>query len=89
MLDTYEHLGALKGEHTVRKLSISLQLSQYGKDYDGCELLVGNIRPQEKDPILQQGTLIIFPSWVQHKVTKLTRGTRWSWTYWFTGPPWK
>jgi len=89
LLDTNEHLGALDGSFVVRKLSISLQLSQHGTDYEGAELLLGGCRPQEGDVMLQQGTLTIFPSWLQHKVTPLTKGNRWSWTYWFTGPPWR
>ena len=33
-----------------------------------------------------QGTAVIFPSFVLHRVTPVTQGTRWSLTLWSHGP---
>ena len=61
---------------------------------DGGRLLVGKELRCESDldtqaEYLQQGTVIFFPSWYEHKVTQITRGTRYSFTIWLLGPPWK
>ena len=36
-----------------------------------------------------QGDLIIFPSFIWHRVTPVTRGVRKSLVLWFIGPPFK
>ena len=62
---------------------IILQLSN-SSDYDGCNLeLMGC--PQ--DPKMREnGTLIMFPSYVRHRVTHITRGTRYCVVGWGHGP---
>ena len=67
-----------------RKLSVSLQLSD-GDSYDGCDLefMAGNriqAAPRER------GAIIVFPSYVLHRVTPVTRGVRKSLVVWVTGP---
>jgi len=34
-----------------------------------------------------QGTIIMFPSWILHRVTPVTKGTRYSLVSWFLGKP--
>jgi len=72
---------------TRRKLSISVQLSS-GEDYDGgdLELLYGN-SPTQLDRT--RGAFIIFPSFMLHRVTPVTRGTRWSLVAWIHGKRWR
>lgn len=68
-----------------RKISCIVQLSG-PEDYDGCELqfFTGQeLTCPEKD----KGTLISFPSYAIHRVTPITRGTRYSVVLWVTGPP--
>jgi PKHD-type hydroxylase len=67
-----------------RKLTIVVQLST-PTDYDGGVLELrpdSNIRQVEK----ARGTAVLFPSFVLHRVTPVTRGTRWSLTLWTHGP---
>jgi PKHD-type hydroxylase len=69
---------------TRRKLSISVQLSD-PSSYEGCDLEfhAGNTReiaPRER------GTVIAFPSYVLHRVTPCTKGTRKAIVAWTTGP---
>ena len=67
-----------------RKLSISLQVSDPSL-YDGCELQfqAGNrIETAPRD----RGSVIAFPSYVLHRVTPCTRGTRKAVVAWTTGP---
>ena len=69
-----------------RKLSISIQLSDK-LDYEG-----GNFEFEEITSSMdfkEIGTIIIFPSYLRHRVTKVTLGTRRSLVAWFYGPNWK
>lgn len=75
------------GSSSQRKLSVVVQLSK-PEDYDGCRLLLTN--EVEYDPgHVQQGDLLIFPSWAVHRVTPITRGTRRSLVSWVSGPPFR
>lgn len=70
-----------------RKISISIQLSN-SEDYDGGDLqLLFKGQPETADRT--RGTLVVFPSFVLHRVTPVTRGTRWSLVAWITGTRWR
>jgi PKHD-type hydroxylase len=71
----------------VRKLSISIQLTD-PKEYEGGELY---LYQEEKGDLMDksQGTLILFPSYVLHEVTPVTKGTRNSLVTWVTGEQFK
>ena len=67
-----------------RKLTVVVQLSDPG-EYDGGTLELrpdSNVAQAPRD----RGTAIIFPSFVLHRVTPVTGGTRWSLTLWSHGP---
>lgn len=72
----------------VRKLTFVLQLTD-SNEYDGCdlELITGgrDVAKMKRD----RGTLIMFPSYILHRVTPITRGTRHSLVGWITGAPFK
>jgi predicted 2-oxoglutarate/Fe(II)-dependent dioxygenase YbiX len=70
-----------------RKISVSIQLSR-GEDYEGgdLELMYGE-QPQRMDR--RRGAFIAFPSFLLHRVTPVTRGTRWSLVAWIMGPRWR
>ena len=67
-----------------RKLTIVVQLSD-PTDYAGGTL---NLRPDNsvKEAPRDRGTAILFPSFVLHRVTPVTIGSRWSLTLWAHGP---
>jgi len=72
---------------TVRKLSVSIQLTD-PKEYEGGELYLY----EGDEGILmdkKQGTLIMFPSFVLHEVTPVTKGERNSLVTWVTGNQFK
>jgi len=69
----------------TRKLSVSLQLSEEA-DYEGGELEIRIHRSTYKAS-KKKGTLIIFPSFLSHRVTPVTRGVRRSMVFWLHGPP--
>jgi len=71
----------------TRKLSISIQLSS-SADYDGgdLELMYGPVSTKLDKT---RGSIIIFPSFMLHRVTPVTRGTRWSLVAWVVGRRWR
>lgn len=67
-----------------RKLTIVIQLSN-PEDYQGGAL---ELRPDSniRTAPPTRGTAILFPSFVLHRVTPVTQGTRFSLTLWSHGP---
>jgi PKHD-type hydroxylase len=67
-----------------RKLSFSLVLSD-NSEYDGGTFEVMYSKKPEQ---LQQkkGRLLVFPSYMLHRVNPVTRGTRKSLVFWVVGP---
>ena len=72
-------------EPPVRKLSMTLLLND-PSEFDGGELKIAGV---ETSPIMKQGHATIFASFLQHKVTPVTRGVRRSLVMWFGGEPFK
>jgi predicted 2-oxoglutarate/Fe(II)-dependent dioxygenase YbiX len=70
-----------------RKLSASVQLSDPGQ-YEGCDLQFHGARQVETAP-RERGAVIVFPSFIQHRVTPCTKGTRKAIVAWTTGPRFK
>jgi len=80
----------------IRKLSVTLSLSD-NKDYKGGEL---EFDMRNKDPdkkrntmickqIRPKGSMVIFPSFVWHRVRPVTKGSRYSLVIWNLGWPFK
>lgn len=71
-----------------RKLSMVIQLSD-PNDYDGGQFEISNEdcdQPPNPKDILGKGTVIVFPSFLRHRVTSVTRGRRHSLVSWYEGP---
>ena len=81
------HLDFGVGENSNRKLSISVQLSDPSA-YEGgtLQFMINN---KTIDAPREQGTIIIFPSFIMHRVTPVTKGTRRSIVAWVSGPPYR
>ena len=77
------HLDIGKGKHSLRKLSIVIPLSS-GESYEGGGLLV-KIGGKEISVPLKQGCPIVFPSYILHKVTPVTKGKRFMLVGWMKG----
>ncbi len=78
----------------IRKLSIIVTLVD-GSEYDGGDLQM-NFRHKAKideiktiTEIRPKGSVIVFPSYIFHRVTPVTRGTRYSLVNWNIGYPYK
>jgi len=74
-------------KHSVRKLSVTVQLS-HPEEYEGGEMeFLAN--PEVDIAPKTFGTAIVFPSFVMHRVRPVTNGTRRSLVGWFSGPPYR
>jgi PKHD-type hydroxylase len=81
------HMDVGKGPTSTRKLGISLQLSD-SADYEGGDLEFrgGGAPPKAPRDI---GTMVVFPSFMQHRVAPVTRGVRYSLVAWVHGTPFR
>ena len=75
---------------TVRKISISAILND---DYKGGELQFRTLSPtgqlEESSVACKTGDIIVFPSYLHHRVKPITKGVRYSIVAWYGGPPFK
>jgi PKHD-type hydroxylase len=77
----------------IRKLSLTCSLS-HPEEYEGGKLQFKiNSEKDERiitcDEILPKGSLVVFPSFVVHRVTTVTKGKRYSLVAWNCGYPFK
>jgi PKHD-type hydroxylase len=81
------HMDNGPNDNVPRKLSMVLQLS-HPSEYEGgdLELMTGNIPHVCKK---QKGLLYAFPSYILHRVTPITNGTRRTLVVWISGPRFK
>tara|TARA_R100001244_G_scaffold119829_1_gene89394 strand:- start:1508 stop:2092 length:585 start_codon:yes stop_codon:yes gene_type:complete len=73
----------------VRKLSMTVQLND---DYEGGEFQVARcVKGEVATETLckEKGTVIVFPSVLEHRVKSVTRGIRYSLVAWFLGEPFR
>ena len=90
----YTQEGPTKGK--IRKLSVTVSLSD-PKDYVGGELEFDyrNKNPKEKTSLVKcteiapRGSVVVFPSFLWHRVCPVKRGTRYSLVMWNLGLPFK
>lgn len=79
------HLDINTAESSLRKISFVILLSD---DHEGgdLEFLIGRNNRSAKRGI---GTVILFPSYVMHRVTPVTKGVRKTLVGWVIGPPYR
>ena len=97
---TYDRGDPNHPEHgKIRKLSMTCQLTD-GSEYEGGELEFDfrNYDPHMREEakhlrqakeILPKGSIIVFPSFVWHRVKPVTKGVRYSLVVWNLGYPFK
>ena len=84
--DWHEDINWLDPRPTHRKLSMSVQLSS-GDEYEGGDLTFReDIQTPPADTMRSKGSVIVFPSFVGHCVTPVTKGKRYSLVAWMEGP---
>lgn len=70
-----------------RKLSVSVQLTDPA-EYEGGELQIQMAEQLHVMP-KEQGRAVVFPSFIRHRVTPVTRGVRRALVAWIGGPPFR
>ncbi len=81
------HLDWGNAGSSIRKLTVVVQLSPISA-YEGGYLEFRTDSEIARAP-RAQGTILVFPSFILHRVTPVTDGTRHSLTAWIEGPPLK
>ncbi|MGE3802511.1 MAG: 2OG-Fe(II) oxygenase [Candidatus Kapaibacterium sp.] len=81
------HMDFGGGEISNRKLSLTVQLSD-PEDYEGGSLQF-MINDKIVDAPRTKGTIVVFPSFIMHRVTRITRGIRRSIVGWVSGVPYR
>lgn len=86
--DLHHDVDLNSGAMYDRKLSLVIQLSD-PSEYEGGRLYFPEVVGFDPEKCVQRGSLIIFPSFLQHAVLPVTQGVRTSFVTWFWGPKWK
>ena len=83
-----------KKENQLRKLSVTINLSDE-TEYEGGDLEFDSSTPEKIKNIItpnngkSKGTVVVFPSFVWHRVKPVTKGTKYSLVIWCCGKPFK
>lgn len=80
--DNFSNYNENVAASTLRKLSISILLNQQDIDFVGGDFELFNFAL----PPLNMGDAIVFPSFLQHRVTEVKKGVRFSLVTWVIGP---
>ena len=82
-----EHIDLAQTQNMcARKLSITVQLSA-PNDYEGGALEFTDNIPSPN--LKNLGSVVVFPSFLGHRITPVTKGTRYSLVGWYNGPLWR
>tara|TARA_R110000787_G_scaffold148515_2_gene262437 strand:- start:458 stop:1108 length:651 start_codon:yes stop_codon:yes gene_type:complete len=92
----YDRPNSPQEHNKIRKLSVTCSLSD-PSTYEGGELEFNFNRPEYKKKdnirkcteILPKGSIVVFPSFVWHRVCPVTRGSRYSLVLWNLGYPFR
>jgi len=79
------HIDAVPGD-TVRDIKLTALLNLSEESYEGGELVLFRANEIVCKEFNSPGSAIIFPSFTNHKVNKLTSGTRHTLAIWMSGP---
>jgi PKHD-type hydroxylase len=81
------HIDLGTGKFSRRKISLSVQLSD-AATYQGGDVEF-HLSGLDGQKMRQQGTLIAFASFHEHRVKPVTQGERYSLVAWIDGPPYR
>ena len=86
--DWHHDVNWLNADGFDRKLSITVQLSD-PSEYEGGDFVFEEIESPKSEAAKPKGSVLVFPSYLKHKVTPVTKGVRKSLVAWFCGPQWQ
>lgn len=74
------------GNHPTVDTKLTVVVSLSTEPYEGGDLEVFVNKPQAIKDLRIPGTVFIFPSYTQHRVTPVTQGVRKTLSFWIEGP---
>ena len=76
--------------YETRKLSMTFLLNEPGVDFEGGDFQINSGQEKDAETVpLNKGRIIMFPSFMIHRVKPVTKGTRKSIVIWVVGPKFK
>lgn len=92
--DWHKDIAWVSKDISQRKLSIFIQLSEpqsyVGGDVEiDADAIGGSNQLPPAEVLRKKGTVFIFPSFLNHRVTPVVQGTRYSLATWYEGPPFR
>ena len=73
--------------YETRKLSVTFLLNEPGVDFEGGEFEINSGEEKNAESIkMKKGDIIVFPSFMLHRVKPVTKGVRKSIVIWVMGP---
>ena len=86
--EPYNDINAAFSLGRIRKISMTIPLVD-GSEYEGGDFVIKNSFGDEIviKEARKKGSVIVFPSFLLHKVTPVTAGTRYSLVMWTLGWP--
>jgi PKHD-type hydroxylase len=91
-MDTFLGTGEIQDgeQHECRKLSLTMLLNEQGVDFEGGDFQINQGREDVSEIVpTKKGRIILFPSFLIHRVTPVTKGKRKSLVTWIEGPKFK
>jgi PKHD-type hydroxylase len=82
------HTDILQNGERVRKISVVILLSDTS-DFYGGSFLVSPSGGKPQEIVMKKGRMVVFPSWLPHRVAPVLEGTRISLVMWFYGKRFK
>jgi PKHD-type hydroxylase len=70
-----------------KKLSVHIQLAD-PTEYEGGDFIFKDVENPPADKLRKKGTVLVFPSYLEHKITKVTSGEYRNITAFVLGPAW-
>jgi PKHD-type hydroxylase len=87
------HMDTIMGQnlpddmYETRKLSMTFLLNEPGADFEGGDFQINSGQEKDAETVpLNKGRIIMFPSFMIHRVAPVTKGTRKSIVIWVLGP---
>lgn len=77
-----------RNDNFDRKISVTLQLTD-PSEYEGGEFSFLETQNPVSEQMKARGSILCFPSYLQHQVSPVTKGVRKSVVAWFEGPTWR
>lgn len=78
--------GSTADQFLTRKLSLIMMLNDPMNDFEGGDFLIADSGDEPTKVEFKKGRIILFPSFIIHKVTPVTKGIRKTLVTWVLGP---